>query len=255
MRWPSRPACVRMHTGPARGSACPTRRLDAPGRREGPRHVPSPQGVPEDQGRRSDRLAPWDLQDRPPLWDQVGQSPPAGQKEEVRVSPTDCSPRGSPHRVGARRGGKCRWPGSSRPSPVPAPGDFGAHSRAHGPLFSQWPLVEHLLAELGALTCYFPTGQGTGGGGRCLLLPKPREVPERPRSPADCSLRVSAHGRSTGCVQRLKGETPPHWLRHVQAGRPEPPGRGPWGLSEGGSRGPARPWSARLASPSAWALL
>ena len=146
---------------------------------------------------------------------------------------------GVPHCLGARRGGKCRWPGSSRPSPVPALGGFSAHSLAHGPLFSQRPSVEHLLAELGALTCYFPTGQGGGGGGRCLLLPKPREVPERPRSAADCSLTVSAHGRPTGCVQRLKGETPPHWLCHVQAGRPEPPGRGPWGPSEGSSGGPA----------------
>lgn len=46
---------------------------------------------------------------------------------------------------------------------------------------SQWPSVKHLLAELGALTCYFPIGQGVDGGGSHLLFPKPWEVPEWPR--------------------------------------------------------------------------
>ena len=81
-------------------------------------------------------------------------------------------------------------------------------STCHGPLFSQWPLVEHLLAELGALTCYFPTGQGTGGGGRCLLLPKPREVPERPRSPADCSLTPSISEPIGSRNERMEGGMP-----------------------------------------------
>lgn len=104
---------------------------------------------------------------------------------------------GVPHRLGARRGGKRRWPGSSRPSPVPALGGFGAHSLAHGPLFSQRPSVEHLLAELGALTCCFPTGQGRGRRGALPSSPEalggPRKAQERSRLQPDSQRPRETH--------------------------------------------------------------
>ena len=194
-------------------------RLDAPGCRdswcpEAARlrcHIPSPQGVPEDPGHRLDRLAPWGLQDRPLLWDQVGRSLPAGQKEEMRVSPTDCGPWGCPYHLGVRGGWQASLgqlkqtkprPGPRKPVAAKWPQPLGAHSQAHGLLFPVtsrrappgWTRGSELL---------FPHQAGGGGGGSCLLLLKTREVPEEPRSPA----RLQPESQRTRETHRLCPET------------------------------------------------
>lgn len=120
----------------------------------------------------------------------------------MKASPTDCSPRGSPHRLGAR--GVARVAGLAQADPaLSQPRETAVPTLGPMAPSSQQPSVKHLLAELGALTCYFPIGQGVDGGGSRLLLPKLWEVPEWPRR----SVGLQPEGQRPRETHRLCPET------------------------------------------------
>lgn len=138
------------------------------------RHVPSPQGVPEDRGRRWALRDPWGLRGHLPLGGQVGRSPPTGGKAKVRGTPQSHPP----PRLGARG----RIPGRGS-GPQGSPSAGSSDEACPGP------------AETRTLL----------GGGRSTTFPSPHSS-FRPPLPTPAPLGWNNFGDSR-CSEQLPPQT------------------------------------------------
>lgn len=157
------------------------------------RHIPSPQGVPEDRGRRWALRDPWGLRGHLPLGGQVGRSPPTGGKAKVRGTPRSHPP----PRLGARG----RIPGRGS-GPQGSPSAGSSDEACPGP------------AETRTLL----------GGGRSTTFPSPHSS-FRPPLPTPAPLGWNNFGDSR-CSEQLPPQT--EWSHCSGAGggslSPEAPG-------------------------------
>lgn len=157
------------------------------------RHIPSPQGVPEDRGRRWALRDPWGLRGHLPLGGQVGRSPPTGGKAKVRGTPQSHPP----PRLGARG----RIPGRGS-GPQGSPSAGSSDEACPGP------------AETRTLL----------GGGRSTTFPSPHSS-FRPPLPTPAPLGWNNFGDSR-CSEQLPPQT--EWSHCSGAGggslSPEAPG-------------------------------
>lgn len=185
------------------------------------RHVPSPQGVPEDRGRRWALRDPWGLQGHLPLGGQVGRSPPTGGKAKVRGTPRSHPlPRlGARGRIPGRGSGPQGSPSAgSSDEACPGPAETrtllgGGHSTAHTPPSGHLSQPQLLSAEItvtaDALSSYLPKQSGVTvrGPGEGLFLPKPQEVSEWTMR----ALAGAPGARETHRVyQTRRAQVPPH---------------------------------------------
>lgn len=175
------------------------------------RHVPSPQGVPEDRGRRWALRDPWGLRGHLPLGGQVGRSPPTGGKAKVRGTPQSHPP----PRLGARG----RIPGRGS-GPQGSPSAGSSDEACPGP------------AETRTLL----------GGGRSTTFPSPHSS-FRPPLPTPAPLGWNNFGDSR-CSEQLPPQTERSHCSGAGGGSLSPeapggigmdhegPGRGSWSTGD-----------------------